>query len=349
MKRSLISIIVPVYNVEKYLKKCLDSLVNQTYSNIEIICVNDGSKDHSLSILKEYEKRDPRIKVIDKENGGLSDARNVGLKHVNGDYLMFVDSDDWIEKTTCEKTVSAIEKYHTDVVMWSYVREFGEKSLPKQIFDHNIYFDKKNTYRKIYRRFFGLYGSELTHPENADAIVTVWGKLYKSDLILTNQIQFVDTKEIATCEDALFNIDVFHYVNSCFFLNYNLYHYRKDPVSFTSSYRNDLRQKWLCLYKRMETIIIKNHLDVTFVDSLNNRIVLNVIGLGFNALSSDKSLREKYCEIKASLKDSKVRKAIKNFDIKFLPIHWKVFFCFVKIRSVVGVYFLTCVMNKLRS
>lgn len=99
---SLISIIVPVYNVEQYLSRCVDSLVNQTYHNIEIILVDDGSPDRSGEICDEYAKKDKRVKVIHQSNGGLSDARNTALDIAKGDYLMFVDSDDWIEKKTCE-------------------------------------------------------------------------------------------------------------------------------------------------------------------------------------------------------------------------------------------------------
>ena len=93
----LISVIVPIYNVEKYIKKCIDSIINQTYKNLEIILVNDGSPDECGKICDEYERIDSRIVVIHKENGGLSDARNAGLKVMHGKYVAFVDSDDWIE------------------------------------------------------------------------------------------------------------------------------------------------------------------------------------------------------------------------------------------------------------
>ena len=97
MEKVMISVIVPVYNVENYLGKCLDSLINQTYKDIEIICINDGSTDNSLNILREYEQMDSRIIIIDQKNGGLSNARNIGLKEAAGEYIMFVDSDDWID------------------------------------------------------------------------------------------------------------------------------------------------------------------------------------------------------------------------------------------------------------
>ena len=97
-----ISIIVPVYNTEPYLEQCLDSIINQTLEDIEIICVNDGSTDNSLSVLEEYASKDNRIKIINQENEGPGFARNNGLKSVNGEYVLFVDSDDWIELNTCE-------------------------------------------------------------------------------------------------------------------------------------------------------------------------------------------------------------------------------------------------------
>lgn len=102
MDNELISIIVPVYNVEKYIAKCLDSLVNQTYLNIEILLIDDGSTDKSLSICKKYAAVDSRIKLFSKENGGVSSARNLGLLHVQGEYVVFVDSDDFVSPKYCE-------------------------------------------------------------------------------------------------------------------------------------------------------------------------------------------------------------------------------------------------------
>ena len=99
-----ISVIVPIYNVEKYLAKCLDTILAQTFSDIEIICVNDGSTDNSRKILSEYAKKDSRIKIVDKKNGGLSSARNAGMKVAQGEFISFIDSDDWIDETLLSKS-----------------------------------------------------------------------------------------------------------------------------------------------------------------------------------------------------------------------------------------------------
>ena len=115
----LISVIVPVYNVEKYLGKCVDSILAQTYENLEIILVEDGTKDNSGAICDAYAAKDSRIRVIHKENGGLSSARNAGMDIARGEYFGFVDSDDWIEPKMYETLLNLAEKYHADLVCGS--------------------------------------------------------------------------------------------------------------------------------------------------------------------------------------------------------------------------------------
>lgn len=128
----LISIVVPIYNVEKYLKRCIESLINQTYVFIEIILVNDESPDNSASICEEYAKKDSRIQVIHKINGGLSDARNAGMKNSNGQYILFVDSDDYIELDTCERFINEIGNKIPDLVVGNANRiEEGRNLLMK--------------------------------------------------------------------------------------------------------------------------------------------------------------------------------------------------------------------------
>ena len=122
-----ISVIVPIYNVEKYLEKCLDTIINQTFKDIEIICVNDGSVDCSRNILEEYKNKDSRIKIVDKENGGLSSARNAGLKIATGKFISFIDSDDWVSSTFLEKLYKNITSYDTDISICA-VHQFDEKT-----------------------------------------------------------------------------------------------------------------------------------------------------------------------------------------------------------------------------
>ena len=131
--REKISIVVPVYNTSKFLDKCIKSILNQTYKNLEIIIVNDGSTDDSLNKIKEYEKIDERIIIIDKKNGGLSSARNIGIKNSSGEYILNVDSDDWIEKDTCELLLKVALKTNADIVIGNIILEFKNKKSKKWI------------------------------------------------------------------------------------------------------------------------------------------------------------------------------------------------------------------------
>ena len=132
VNRPLVSIIVPIYNVEKYLAKCLDSLVTQSYPNVEILAVNDGSLDGSASIAETYQKSYPSIRLLNKQNGGLSDARNYGIKHARGLLLMFIDSDDYINPTMVEKLVNALETHHADIAVcdMTYIYDNTLPSMP---------------------------------------------------------------------------------------------------------------------------------------------------------------------------------------------------------------------------
>ncbi len=142
-----ISIVVPVYNVESYLKKCLDSIINQTYKNLEIILVDDGSTDNSVDICDEYAKRDNRIKVIHKKNGGLSDARNTGIEIATGNYIGFVDSDDWIDENMYKLLYNNLIKEHADISCCN--RYFVYINSIKKYGNANNYYRVMNSERAI--------------------------------------------------------------------------------------------------------------------------------------------------------------------------------------------------------
>ena len=252
MKKDLISIIVPIYNVASYISQCLDSLINQTYKNLEIICVNDGSTDETPDILAQYQKKDSRIRIITIENGGLSDARNTGHKYVTGQYIMYVDSDDWVEAETCEKAINAAKEHDADVVFWNYVREFEGVSKPQYIFDkQNLIFENSEEINKLRRKLFGPYEQELANPEKMDSLVTVWGKLYKAELIIDQNVCFVDTKEVVA-EDLLFNVHAFANVKKAVYLSDCFNHYRKTNYkSFTKKYDTGFVSRLINLYSKL--------------------------------------------------------------------------------------------------
>lgn len=336
-----ISIVVPVYNGELYLEQCIKSLVEQTYQNIEIIFVNGDSTDGSLAILEKYALEDQRIKIINKANEGVSLSRNRGIEEASGDYLLFVDADDWIEKNTCEIAIQEAKESQADVVMWSYVREFSSVSQPKQIFDKDRILYDGDDIRNIHRRFIGLVDCELAKVENADALCPVWGKLYRKGIVDDNRIKFIDIRQIGTYEDGLFNLFYFEHAKKAIYIQKYLYHYRKDNVdSITSKYKPNLRKQWLNLFELMNEYIQNKNLKDEYQIALNNRIGLSIMGQGLNLLESKSNAFQKIKELKKILSHNKYRMAYESFELKYFPIHWKIFYACAKYNFATGVYLL---------
>lgn len=214
------SIIIPVFNVEKYLRQCLDSIVRQTVKSFEVICINDGSTDNSLNILKEYAKKDKRFKIISQENQGQGLARNYGISIASGKYLLFVDPDDWIENNTLEIVYNKAEKLSADVVQFDYevYNEQNKKRRLKSLYQiarKKFRYDlKKNPYYN-WKTFkcdmfngIGLY---------------VWNKAYLTQYIKDKNIKFAPNKY---GEDHIFTIKSLILTSRVYYLNSTLYHYR---------------------------------------------------------------------------------------------------------------------------
>ena len=348
MENLLISIIIPVYNTGNYLSECIESVRMQSYKNLEVIFVNDGSTDDSSAILSKAAESDSRIRIIEQENSGLSAARNRGIREAAGDYIMFLDSDDWIDKETCEIALEKVKEYDADVVFWSYIREYQEKSLKTPLFSDKEILWKSNDMRRLFRRMVGLTGKELSEPQKTDSHITAWGKLYKKSSL--NDLEFIDTKIIGT-EDALFNIQVFSRIQSAVYIPEFFSHYRKyNEISLTHQYKENLAKQWRELYKRILQILRTQERDKECYVALNNRICLGLIGLGLNLAEDNKmGSCEKIKELHRILNMKHYKKALAVFSVKDLPVYWKVFFVCAKLRLARSLYFILLVMNWMRS
>ncbi len=217
MKKPIISVIVPVYNVEKYLPQCLDSILCQTFSNIEIICVNDGSTDKSRKILEEYKNKDSRIKIVDKKNGGLSSARNAGMAVAQGEFYSYIDSDDWVTPDMLEKLYENITTFNSDIAICA-VHQFDETK--QKIDDSNPYytlgyFDKSfdNT----------TFSYKDVKPFIMDVCVMAWNKLYRRSLIEECNAKYPDG---FIFEDGPFFFSIFFKTNRVSIVREFLYYYR---------------------------------------------------------------------------------------------------------------------------
>lgn len=257
-----VSIILPVYNVEKYLSKCMDTIINQTYKNIEIIAVNDGATDTSRSILEKYKNIDERVMIVDKENGGLMSAWIAGLKKASADWICFVDSDDWVEIDMVEKfMLVASGNTNIDLVIGSYQEEYddGHKNKQLNIVKDGYYsLDDMNHDEKI--KFLGKMISYNSGFRDRGFIVTRWGKLIRKQLLL-ECIKYCNPN-ISYGEDINIIYPILFRARNIIISNeLCIYHYRLNMESILHSYTKNMKQQIDQLYNILFNCIDEMELD----------------------------------------------------------------------------------------
>ena len=304
MEDKLISVVVPIYNVEKYLRQCVDSILQQTYKNLEVILVDDGSPDRCPEICDEYAKKDSRVKVIHKPNGGLGSAYNTGIQNARGDYIGLVESDDWIEPDMYQNLLESALKFDSDVVKCNF---------------YNY-----NSFAKVKRKENGLGSvyewSKLAPDDRSFSIteypslmiphVSIWAALYKKSLI--KDIPFVETKS-ATYQDYPFMMEVFFAADKISVVHKPLLNYRQENGNNSSSVRTDNRliiiaenglktynvlqnhpKFELCLEEFVQSIIATNYYFYSCIDERYKREYFEKIRETFAFMSKYPQLRYKY-------------------------------------------------------
>ena len=292
-----ISVIVPVYNSEKYIERAVESLINQSYENMEIILINDGSTDASLKCCKNLSKKDNRIIVIDKENSGVSSTRNIGIEKATGEYITFIDGDDYIDITAYEECMEIIDKYNPDFLKFSYYKEsekkkirYSFKSEPNKLLDIK---NKESYIKKIF---------------SSKDFEGIWNLIIKKTILDEYKIRF--DEKLIVAEDFKFMCDCFKYANNIYIFNKPFYHYVINQDSVTQKY--DINK----LIVRCDNII-KSYIESSRtlnVDIKNNPYCVDKI---FNQLNSKLSLiaeNESYQKFNESVNQIN---DIKNFqDLK---------------------------------
>ncbi len=345
--RPIFSVIVPIFNIEKYVERCVDSLVNQSYYNLQIILVNDGSTDESGNIVQRYSS-DKRVTIINKKNGGLSSARNYGIDKCCGDYVLFVDGDDYIDTRLIEDVYKEVMHYDPDLILFPYSKKNGDKHKNVKLFDDDhIVFDQEEITEKIISR---LIGPDLSMgkdtPLNMDRLNTAWGKVYRRSII--NDYRFVDTKLIGP-EDLWFNLNVIIGCKKAVYIGNHYYVYEKNnQSSILHQFDNQLLIKRFRLYKLIQDYIELHKLE-HYRQKLNSRIIAEQFQILLNLSRSKGSLTEKHRETKKILKWQGYKSV---YDISYfngLPLYWKLFFGACKnerdVLVVIIVEMLSCYYN----
>lgn len=298
----IISIIVPIYNSEKYLPECIKSILNQTYKNIEIILINDGSTDNSLKICKNYSKIDNRIKKLDKLNSGVAESRNKGIQIASGQFIMFVDSDDFLETTIIEKLYNSIKLNNSDLAICKindYVNDNKIKRYENNL--NSIVFTKKSKSDFI-KNYFAK-----NEADSNNIMGVCFRMLIKKDILTNNNITFPKLKQL---EDLVFCTELITKINKISVVNEYLYNYRYVEASAIHKFNIKMineRIKYLyCLSRIFENT---NSILKTYKNVCLQRTGRSVVLFCFmTVMESDLTYHEKKEKLNLIRKDSEIKK-----------------------------------------
>lgn len=299
-----VSIIIPIYNTEKYLEECLNSVVNQTYKNLEIILINDGSKDNSLKICRQYETIDNRIIVIDKENSGVSNTRNVGIQASTGEFITFVDSDDWLELDAIETMVNCINKHNVDVVRTNFAINNEVGKIPKKL-------EGKIDKEKINELLYYFLNAEIP------AYMCLF--LIKREIIIENNLKL--NENLVMMEDTLFFVNLVQYVNSIYVLNKKTYNYRIYQDSSSNSIKRVEKniKSVLKVNEEINKIISENLVEIT------NRTEFRIIS-DFIIKMYEYNYESKLEVLNYLKEDSNFNRIVNNLKYKYLNKYSKLIY-----------------------
>ena len=324
----LISVIVPVYKAEKYLKECIDSIINQTYENLEIILIDDGSPDGCPQICDGYAKKDARIKVIHSDNKGVSVARNSALDIATGEWVIFVDADDWIEKNYCELLLEKSKKYNADVAICGYNRI------------SNNFIEKVHASGKCLTFNSKEYLNNSLNPQTGFGMCGM--KFIKMKCI--KDVRF--NEKLTVGEDALFNIKLSQNIEIAVFAEFALYNYRLNSESVVKKYDVEYEKKYLKAMNETKEYIWTNYKSSeSVIQNYYNFVAYHILLIAVNyCYHSDNKIKNKRELLKQICEKEEFKEAIKKSNYKNISITRKITLFTLKFR----IYFVTECICKYR-
>ena len=317
-----VSVIVPVYNVEPYIRQCLDSLIEQTLKEIEIIVVDDGSPDKCGVIIDEYALKDQRVKVIHKINGGVSAARNDGIKEIKGEYVFFCDSDDWLSNDALEVLYLKAKETDSDVVMGDFCEVCDHNYSKIKIFSNEFITENRKTISIIQntvlpKGFSGMKSEDFSY---GYCLGAPWHHLIRASIIQANQLSY-DTSVRGMFDDGLFMLHIFEFSKKVSYISHIIYYYRVVGSSITHKFNPNILDTYNLVYQRLFEFGKKYDKDKKYLNAVYIRIYcylnksLEVYFLNKNNELSDK---KKYEEFVSMIKTEPYRTAINKVKLRSL-------------------------------
>lgn len=340
----LVSIIVPIYNIHKYISSCIDSIINQTYKNIEIILVDDGSTDASGALCDKYAQEYVFIKVIHKENAGLGFARNTGIENAKGDYIAFVDGDDYISRDYVEQFLKKMKSKNLDVCYGGHYQQVGDSFIPIINPLEGKYF--KND--KILKQFFPYLCGKLDYKTQDEVQMSVCMALYSLKLIKNNNIRFHSERDLIS-EDLIFNLDFLEKATKIGVSSNCGYYYRYTEGSLTKTYRSDRLEKQTYFTK----YVIDRTKELGIYNECEQRINSTYLAW-VRAIIQGEQKKYKSIGIKKSLNnisticsDNFVITIIKKYDDSNLTLKLWIMNTFIKNKLVILLWLLSYLKGKI--
>lgn len=328
MNKYKVSVILPIYNCEKYIERCINSILNQTYQNMQILLIDDGSTDNSGMICDNYSKSDSRIVVVHKKNEGVSKARNMGLELAEGEYITFVDADDWIENNMIEKMVSILEEKKVDIVRCNFFRNYRDGSEKVNDIDYSeeiydIILNKDAIKNKI-----------ITKSLEAKLRTYMYLLVFKKKLI-NEKLRF--ESEICLMEDLIFELQLLLKADSMYMISSPLYHYFQNYEGITKS-NKQLELKIESIFKvddMITNILRKKNLYTNILGKKYTTNNLRMIDTYLLKISQIERLGDSIKIYNEYLKDKRIIKMINMIDLNEIPIHKRISINLIKHKSAV--------------
>lgn len=319
-----VSIIVPIYNVEKYLDRCIQSLVNQTLNDIEIILVDDGSPDNCPSMCDEYAQKDNRIKVIHKQNAGLGYARNSGLDIATGEYVAFIDSDDYVDLSMYKTLYKRAETINADAVFCGFKTEIFPNNWHES---KEVYEDQLWEGNNVKEFMYNMIASGKGVRQERLYQMSVWHAIYRRDIIINHNILFPSERDVVS-EDIPFQIDFLKNANKVLYLNAHFYYYCLNETSLSSTFK---KEKFYGYNKLRECLLSKIN-ETEYRQRVNRLYIGYCRSYCFDLLSSN--IEDKNKLYKLIFDDSVFKKVKYEFSPSFLPIHTKIMYTLMSNKTL---------------
>lgn len=325
------SIVVPIYNIEKYVRRCVDSIINQTYENIEIILVDDGSTDNSGIICDEY-KKDHRVKVIHKINQGLGEARNSGLKVATGDYIAFFDGDDFIDPNLIEICNRELINNKVDIISFDFIDYNNGKLVKHKNKNQKKFFNKNQVEEYLLNMIYNKNNKKRLHE-------SIWNKLYNLAFLKRIKFEFV-SERVYISEDYYSNLILFKHVDNIINIPNALYYYCYNEKSLSHEYNPKRLEKNIFQFHESVKISKKNKYSHIIEEKLASQYFCNLLGI-FSTILSYKFIKtEEKCYIYEVINNNESQSIIRKVNIKEHNFKHKLILSFLKLKYNYVIYLL---------